>query len=148
MKICCIYRPPRQHVLKWREIFHQTTLHPSSEASRDKPQSLLNQWRQYTSDRNIWPATCFLDISRFLVALLNGSQPVSAIPKAIGATRDLSDMFNPLQPDAIVCEPKASHYLTWATISFFGQYSANEASPPFWYLLCNGRYCRLNNISF
>ena len=36
--LMCRYRPPRRHVLRWREIFHQTSLHPSSEASTDKPQ--------------------------------------------------------------------------------------------------------------
>ena len=36
-------KPPRPHVLMWHEFSHQTTPHPSSEASTGKPQLLLNQ---------------------------------------------------------------------------------------------------------
>ena len=45
-RVMCKYRPPRRHVLRWHEIFHPTSLHPFSEASTDKPRSLLNQRHQ------------------------------------------------------------------------------------------------------
>ena len=129
-----MYRPPRQHVLKWHEIFHQTTLHLSSEASRDKPQSLLNQ---SDLDHEAWIGVkiydwqlifrTFFDFLKFLLHYHTQANLWVRSPRQLAQQETCPTCFT--QCSLTWLWQKASHSPPGATICFFA--NIQQMKPPF-----------------